>query len=127
MRWSIDVRRERAARQRLDLHRPDERIDGRQVVLDDLRERLVRHVEIEIVVLGAAVLGGVVVGVVVVMGRQLVVMIGAVGEMDRRGRLLAVETVMDVAMRVREPCEEQPERREPGPAFRHHEPRIAAR
>ena len=61
------------------------------------RERLVRHVEIEIVVLGAAV---------VVVAGDLVIVVRAVDEVHGRRRLLTVEAVVHVAMGVREPREE---------------------
>lgn len=113
---SIDSECDTAASPGFDRHGPREPVDGGQVVLDDLRECLIGHVEVEIVVLRA---------VIVVTG-QLVVMARAIGEVNRSRRLLPVETVMDVAMRVREPREEEPERRQPRPAFRDHAARIAA-
>jgi len=103
MGWGIDAGFERVAQRRVERYRQGDDRNRRQVVLDDLRERLALHVDVEIVVLLA----------IVVVTEGPVMMIRAVGDMHGRRRLLAVEAVVYVAMRVRDPCEEQGEPGEP--------------
>lgn len=91
--------------------------DCRQIVLERFGEGLIRDVDVEIVVPAARIVTG-----------KLVVMVRAVGEMDGRGRLLAVEAVVHVAMCVRERSEQPRGTGQPCPTFRdHHTPRIASR
>ena len=92
MRRRIDAVGERGARQRVDVDRPGDDRHRRQVVLDGFRERLGRHVDVEIVVIST----------VVVVLHNLVVVSRTVGNVHGRRRLLAVEAVVDVAVCVRD-------------------------
>ena len=107
----------RVGSRRFDIDAPNRRgRDSRQIVLERLCEGLIRDVDIEIVVSVARIVTG-----------KLVVVIGAVREVHGRGRLLAVEAIMHVAVRVRKRGEQPRDPGQPCPTFRDHVPRIASR
>ena len=70
--------------------------------LHGFRECLVRHVEVEVVVLGAVRVAG-----------HFMVVVGAVDEVHGSRRLLPVEAIVHVAVGVGEPGEQHRERCEP--------------
>ena len=102
---------------RFEIDAPNRRCrDRRQVVLERFGEGLVRDVDVEIVVVTARIVTG-----------KLVVVIGRIGEVHGRGRLLAVEAVMHVAVRIRQRGEQPCDPGQACPTFRYHAPRIASR